>query len=100
MTRHIKKPMPVPSQTWIPVVSNQQLLLPYSREEWLSYLPDELLVDFGVTLRAIESLLEECEQDRNDDDCLESLAEDNQEYWHGKYFDCHHPRTLEVQRYR
>lgn len=44
-----------------------------------THLAPELLVNLDISLRAIEGLLEPCEKHRDDDDCLESLTEDDEE---------------------
>ena len=65
------------------------------REHEASYLPNELLVDLAFPLRAIEGLLQKGEQDGDNDDCLQSLAEDNQEYRHSKDIDRHDEELIQ-----
>lgn len=55
----------------------------------MSHLPDQFLVNRFVSVWSIESLLQEGKQDGDDDDGLQGLSEDNQEYWHSKDVDCH-----------
>ena len=43
------------------------------------YLTDEFLVDGLVAVGAVEGLLEEGEQDRDDDDGLKALTKDDEE---------------------
>jgi hypothetical protein len=44
-----------------------------------AYLPHQPLIHTGITLRAIERLLEEGEQHRNHHDDLKSLSKDDEE---------------------
>ena len=49
-----------------------------------SYLLSKLLVSDGIAIRPAKSLLQKCEKNRDDDDCLESLAKDDEEDGDGK----------------
>lgn len=82
----MKKPMPVPSQTYE--------LCQY-RELWKNegvcrlYLASKLPVHLDIAIGTIEGLLEEGKQDRDDDDGLESLSEDDEEDGDRKDVDSH-----------
>jgi hypothetical protein len=54
-----------------------------------AYLSDELLVHFIISLGPAESLFQESEKYRDDDDCLQRLSKHHQEYWHRKDVDGH-----------
>lgn len=54
-----------------------------------AYLAAELLVDLDISLRAVEGLLEPCEEHGDDDDGLEGLTEDDEEDRDGKDLGSH-----------
>ena len=74
----------MPNQTWGVV---QQCF----RGHWKRgvYLSDEFLVDSLVAVGAVEGLLEKGQQDRDDDDSLQRLSEDDEEDGHGEDLDRH-----------
>lgn len=55
----------------------------------MAYLASKLLVHLDIAIGAVESLLEESKQDRDDDDGLESLSEDDEEDGNRKDVDGH-----------
>ena len=55
----------------------------------MAYLASKLLVHLDIAIGAVESLLEESKQDRDDDDSLESLSEDDEEDGNRKDVDSH-----------
>lgn len=55
----------------------------------MAYLASKLLVHLDIAIGTVEGLLEESKQDRDDDDCLESLSEDDEEDRNRKDVDGH-----------
>lgn len=54
-----------------------------------AHLAPELLVDLGISLRAVESLFEPREEHRDNNDCLEGLTEDDEEDGDGEDLGSH-----------
>lgn len=79
--------MPVPSQTCersVSVTGLRTHLKPSVAISRAIYLASEFLVDLYISLRAVECLLEESKQNRDNDDSLEGLSKDDEEDWHSK----------------
>lgn len=58
-----------------------------------AYLTSETLVYFDVTIGTVKGLLEKGEKDGDDDDCLETLSEDDEEDGNREYVDSHDGRV-------
>jgi hypothetical protein len=54
-----------------------------------AHLLTQLLVDAGIAARAIQSLLEEGEENRNNNSNFHSLAKDHEKDWNGEDTDSH-----------
>ena len=84
MIRQISSPAPVPYQTY-----NVSVLLGFGIARRISYLFDELLVYSNISTWAIEGLLQESQENRDNDCCLQCLSEDNEKDRHGENVDRH-----------
>jgi hypothetical protein len=91
----MKKPRPVPNQTYgNPSTSLARLAI----DGEATHLSNELFVDCFAVLPAIERLLQESKQNGDDDDCFEGLAEDDQEHRYCEDVDGHDERLGVVVR--
>src|SRR3569833_1638098 len=94
--RHIRNPKPVPSQIYRAESVTQHVWFSgptaacrEGRDEMEAHLLQKFLVHLWISLRAIERLLEEGEQDGHDNDRLERLPEDDDEDGHGEHVGSH-----------